>query len=299
MRTVSSPLQSRPRLTTVVQSPSSSPTLPLLLPPSLHTSTLSLPSSTSLSRWVSPAGCPFASPPTRLNSPSTPSPLPSSPKTLMNSSPASGCQSSTPRTFISSPPDTSTQTPHPGRANLPPPSSSQSTPGTSQQWAPPYASSPARGLSSMLTPLIDTRSARTAGATDTSLPDAPRLTLCAPSAPSTTPVPCTGAPTLPALEEATLRLLLAVVLPHHRDAPTAKAPTQRLTGIVTPARLGRLSGVPPLPKRLFSRHPPVTRWTRLPTKTTSRPPLHPPAPSSQRSRWLLQEPGAQRYFRPQ
>jgi len=299
MRTVSSPSQSRPRLTTVVQSPCSSPTLPPLPPPSLRISTLSLPSSTSRFRWASPSGCPFASPPTRPNSPSTPSPLLSSPRTLMNSSPASASQCSTPRTFVSSPPDTSTQTLHPGRACPPPPSSSQSTPGTSQQLAPPYASSPAGALSSVLTPLIDTRSARTAGSTDTSLPDAPRLILSAPSAPSTTPVPCTGAPTLRALEEATLRLLLAVVLPHHPDAPTAKAPILRLTGIVTPARLRPLSGVPPLPKRLFSRHQPVTRWTRPPTKTTSRPPLHPPALSRQRSRWLLQEPEAQRFFRPQ
>jgi len=119
-----------------------------------------------------------------------------------------------------------------------------------------------------------------------------------PSVPSTTPVPSTDAPTPPALEVATLRLLLAVDLPHQRGAPTAEGPTLRLTGIVTPARLLPLSGVPPLPKRLFSSTPLRTRWTRLPKEMTSRPPLHPPALSTRRSRWLLEEPEAQRYFRP-
>jgi len=280
-------------------SPHSSPTLPPPPPPSHPTSTLSLPSSTSPSQWASPPGCPSALPPTRPSSPSTPSPSPSSQRTRTNFSPASRSRSSTPKTFASSPPDTLTRTQPPGRANLPPPLSFQSTLGTSQQRVPLYASFPARERLSALTPLIGTRSVRTAGDTVTSPPDVPPSTLFAPSAPSTTPVPCTAAPTLPALEVATLRLLLAVVLPHHRDAPTAKAPTLRLTGIVTPARLRTLSGVSPLPKRLFLRRPLATRWTRLPTKMTSRPPLHPPAPSGQRSRWLLQEPEAQRYFRPQ
>ena len=145
---------------------------------------------------------------------------------------------------------------------------------------------------------IGTRSARTAGGSAMSPPGAQLLGPSAPSVPSITPVPCTDAPTPPALEVATLRLLLAVALPPHRGAPTAAGPTLRLTGIVSPARLRPLSGVPPMPKRLFSRCPLVTRWTPPPTPMTSRPPLHPPALSSRRSRWLLQEPAAQRYFRP-
>jgi len=83
---------------------------------------------------------------------------------------------------------------------------------------------------------------------DPALPDP-----SAPSLPSTTPVPCTDAQTPPALEVATLRLLLAVALPHHRGAPTAEGPTLRLTGIVSPIRHRPLLGVWPLPKRLFSR----------------------------------------------
>jgi len=93
---------------------------------------------------------------------------------------------------------------------------------------------------------------------DTSPPDVPASTLFAPFVPLTTPVLCTDAPTLPALEVATLRLLLAVVLSHHRDVPSAKAPTLRLTGIVTPARLCPLSRVAPLPKGSFPRRPQAT-----------------------------------------
>jgi len=63
-------------------------------------------------------------------------------------------------------------------------------------------------------------------------------------------------------------------------------------------RLLHLSGVQPLPTRSFSRRPLATKWTRPPTTTTSRPPLHPPAPFSRRSRRLLQGPEGQRYFRP-
>jgi len=88
---------------------------------------------------------------------------------------------------------------------------------------------------------------------------APPPTLSVQSAPSTTPVRRTDSPTPPALEVVTLRLLLAVALPHHRGASTAVGPTLRLTGIVSPARLRRLSRVPPLPKRWFSRRPLVTR----------------------------------------
>jgi len=157
---------------------------------------------------------------------------------------------------------------------------------------------PAQERLSALTPLIGTHSARTAGAMATSPLDVPPSSLFALSVPSTTPVPFTDASTLPALAVATLRLLLAVVLPHHSDAPIAKARTLRLTGIVTPTRLRLLSGVPPLPQPSFSRPPRVTQSIRAPTTMTSHPPLHPPAPSSQCLRWLLQEPEAQRYFRP-
>jgi len=146
--------------------------------------------------------------------------------------------------------------------------------------------------------LIGTRSVRTAGVSVTSPPDAPPPLPFAPSAPSITPVRCTDAPTPPALEMATLRLLLAVVLPRPRTAPIAVAPTLRLTGILTHVRLLPLSGVPLLLKRSFSGPPLATKCTRPPTTDSSRPPLHPPAPSSRRSRWLLREPEGQRYFRP-
>ena len=145
---------------------------------------------------------------------------------------------------------------------------------------------------------IGTRSVRTAGDSATSPPGAPPPLLFAPSAPSTTPEQCTSATTPLALDVAALRLLLAVVLPRHRAAPIAEAPTLRLTGIVTPARLRPLSGVHPLPTRSFSRPAPATKWTRPPTTETSRRPLHPPAPSSRRFRWLLQGLEGQRYFRP-
>jgi len=75
-------------------------------------------------------------------------------------------------------------------------------------------------------------------------------------------------------------------------------PTLRLTGIVSPAPLRPLSGVPPLPKRLFSRRLLVTRRTWPLTIMTSRARRHPPALSSRRSRWLLQEPEAHQCFRP-
>jgi len=292
MLTVYSHSRSRPRSTIVDQSPSSSPTLPPPLPLSRHTSTLSLPSSTSRSLRATPPGCPSASPPTSPSWPSTRSPLPSSPRTLMNSSLVSRSRSSTPRTYASSPPEISTPTHDLGRASLPPLSSSLSTQGTPLRWAPPYAFSPAHGQSSERTPLIGTHSVRTAGASVMSPPNAPRLIPSAPSVLSTTPVPCTNAPAPPALEVATFRLLLAVALPHHHGAPTAKAPTLRLTGIVIPACLRPLSGVQPLPKRLFSRLVAGTRWTRPRTTTSPRPPLHLPAPSSRRSRWLLLEPEA-------
>ena len=145
----------------------------------------------------------------------------------------------------------------------------------------------------MRTPPIGTHSVRTAGASATSPPDAPPLTRFATFAPSTTPVLPTDAPTPHALEMATLRLLLAVVLPHYRAAPTAVGPTLRLTGIMKTADHRPLSGVPPIPERSFLRRPLVTRWTRPPTTSSSRPPLDPPAFSSRRSRWLLQEPEAQ------
>jgi len=248
--------------------------------------------------WESLPGCSSTSPPTRPNSPSTPSPSHSFLRTLRIFSPASRSPSSTPKTYVSSPPDISTRTHNQGRGSLPPPSSFPSTQGMSRRWAPRSACSPAQGRLSVHTLPIGTSCARTGGDLAMSPPDAPLPDPSALSVPSTTPVPCTNAPTPPALEVATLRLLLAVALPYHRGAPTAKGPTLRRTGVVTPDRFRHLSGVPLLPKRLFSHHPLVTKWTRPPTKMTSRLPLHPPALSSRRSRWLLQEPEAQRYFRP-
>jgi len=106
-------------------------------------------------------------------------------------------------------------------------------------------------------------------------PDAPPPTPFARYAPSTTLEPCTDAPTLPALEVATLRLLLAVVLPRPRGAPIAEVPTLRLRGIVTPDRLRPLSDVQSLPKRSFLRRRLAMKWTRPPTIETSRPPPSP------------------------
>jgi len=154
---------------------------------------------------------------------------------------------------------------------------------------------------------------RTAGDRAMSPPDAPPPIPFAPSAPSTTPEPYTDAPIPRALEVATLRLLLAVVLPCPRGVPIAEAPTLRLTGIVTPDRLHPLSGVQPpptrsflhplsgvqpLPTRSFLRRPLAMIWIRPPTIETSLPPLQPPAHSSWRSRWLLQGSEGRRYFRP-
>jgi len=282
----------------VDQSPFLSPTLPPPPRPLPHTSTPSPTSSTSRSLWASLPGCPFASPPTRLNSPSTASRSPSSVRTQKSSSRVLRNRSSTLRTYASYLPDTSIPTRNPGRASLSPPSLSPSTQGTCSRWAPPFDSFPVHEILSAPTLPIDSLSARTAGVSATSPPGAPPPLVFAPSAPSTTPEQCTGAPTLPALEVATLRLLLAVVLPRHPAAPIAEAHTQRLTGIVTPVRLRPLSDVHPLPTRSFSRRPLATRWTRPPTTMTSRPPLHPPTPSNRRSRWLLQGPEGQRYLRP-
>jgi len=257
------------------------------------------PSLTSPSRWETPHGCPFASPPTRPNSPSTLSPSPSSRRVQASSSRASRSRSLTPRTSASSPPDSSTQTPAQGRAKLPPRSLSPSTLGTSRQWVPPSDSSLARALSSGPTPQTGTLSARTAGASATSLPDARPPARFAPSVPSTTPVPPTAVPTPLALEVATLRLLLAVALPHRPTASTVAKITPPYIGIAKAVRYRPLSGVEPLPPRKFHRRQLATRWTRPLTSRTTRPPLHPPAPSSRRSRWLLQGPEGQRYFRPQ
>ena len=57
--------------------------------------------------------------------------------------------------------------------------------------------------------------------------------------------------------------------------------------------------LPPTLWRSLPRRPLATKWTRPPTIRTTRPPLHPPAPSSRRSRWLLQGPEGRQYFRPQ
>ena len=69
------------------------------------------------------------------------------------------------------------------------------------------------------------------GASATSLPDAHPPTRLAPSVPSTTPVPPTAAPTPPALEVATLKLLLAAALPHRPAALTVAAVTPPDIGI--------------------------------------------------------------------
>jgi len=196
---------------------------------------------------------PFCLAPNEAQLTSTCSPLPSSPRTQTNFFPASRSRSSTPRTFASSPPDISTLTPSPGEARLPPQLSSLSTQGTSRRWTPQYVSFHAREALSGPTTPIGTLSARTAGAMGMSPLDVPPSTRAAPFVPSTIPVPCPNVPTLPALEVGTLRLLLAVALPHHHDAPTVEAPTLRLTGIVTPVQLRPLSGVPPLPRRSFAR----------------------------------------------
>jgi len=299
MRTVSSPSPSLPKLTIEGPSPYSSPTLPLPLRPLRPTLMPSHPSSTSLSRWETLPGCPFASPPTRPNSPSTLSPSPSSRRIRASSSRASRNRSLSPRTFASSPPDSSTQTPAQERAKLPRRSLSPFTLGTSRQWVPPSDSSLTRVPLSGPTPQTDTLSARIAGASATSLPDARLPTQFAPFVSSTTPVRPTAVPTPPALEVATLRLLLAVALPHRPAASTVATITPPYIGSAKAVRYRPLSGVQPLPPRTLHRRPLATRWTRPPTTRTTRPPLHPPAPCSRRSRWLLQGPEGRRYFRPQ
>jgi len=157
----------------------------------------------------------------------------------------------------------------------------------------------ARALSSGPTAQTGILNARTAGASATLLPDARPSTRFAPSAPSTTPVPPTAVPTPLALEVATLRLLLAVALPHRPAASTVAEITLPYIGIAKAVRYRPLSGVQLLPPRKFHRRQLATRWTPPLTSRTTRPPLHPPAPSSRRSRWLLQGPEGQRYFRPQ
>jgi len=124
---------------------------------------------------------------------------------------------------------------------------------------------------------------KTAGDTVMSPLDAHPLNPSAPSAPSTTLEPRTDVPTPPALEVATLRLLLAVALPHHPAASTAAKVTLPFIRIAKAARHRPLSGIPPLPPRSFLCPPLVTKWTGPPTTTTSRPAFaHPLTPVSVR-----------------
>jgi len=183
MRTAPSPTRSRQRSTIAVLSPSSSPTLPLPLPPSHPISTLCPPGLTNHSQWASPPGCASASPRTRSSSPFTPFPSPSSQKTRKNSSPAFRNRFSTRRTYGSSPPDISIPICNRGRAKPPPPLSFPSTQATSQQWEAPSVCSRAQGRLSWHTPPIGTRSVRTAGVSAMLPLGAPPLTQSAPSAP--------------------------------------------------------------------------------------------------------------------
>jgi len=147
-------------------------------------------------------------------------------------------------------------------------------------WARRFDSSPALERTSALILPIVTRSARTTGGTAMLPQGAPRLTLSAASAPSTTPAQCIAAPTPHALQVATLRLLLAVALPYRPAASTAEQTTLPLIGIVKAACHRPLSGVQPLPPRSFPRRPLATKWTQPPTTKASRPPpfTHPLPP---------------------
>jgi len=234
----------------VVQSRYSSPTLPPLLRPLHHSSTLFPPSSISRFPWETLPGCSSASPPTKHSS-------------------------RPPKTFTSSPPGTSTPTHGPGRVRLPPQSSSPSIPETFPQWAPQFDSSPDRARLSAPTPPIGTPSARTAGTSAMSPPGAPQPTPFAPSAPSTIPAPCIDVPTPPALEAATLRLFLAVALPRPPAVSTVGRTILPPIGIAKAARRRPLSGVQPLPRRSFPRRRPATKWTQKLMTESSRPPPSP------------------------
>jgi len=74
-------------------------------------------------------------------------------------------------------------------------------------------------------------------------PRAPRRIPFAPFPPSTTPTPCIGVPTPPALEVATLRLFLAVALPRPPAASTAGRTILPPIEIAKAARHRPLSGV--------------------------------------------------------
>ena len=124
-------------------------------------------------------------------------------------------------------------------------------------------------------PQTGTRSVRTAEAMVTSPPGVPRLTPSAPFAPSTTPEPHTIAPIPPALEVATLRLLLAVALPHRPAVLAVAKATPPDIRIARAAPRHPLSGVQPLPPRLIPRPQPQMRWTQPPTSWSSRPPPSP------------------------
>jgi len=77
-----------------------------------------------------------------------------------------------------------------------------------------------------------------------------------------------------------LRLFLAVALPHHPAASTVGGIILPPIGIAKAARHRPFSGVQPLQQRSFPRSHLAKKWTLPPTIPTSRPPLHPPAPSS-------------------
>jgi len=100
---------------------------------------------------------------------------------------------------------------------------------------------------------------------------APRPTLYALSVPSCTAVRTTDIHTPPALGVATLRLLLAVALPHRPAAPTAAGATLPSSKNALVAQLLPLSGVPPLPQKLCVHRQLGARWTRPPMRLTRRP----------------------------
>jgi len=158
------------------------------------------------------------------------------------------------------------------------------------QWDPQSGSSHVRRQSSEPIPQTGTRSVRTAEAMVTSPPGVHRLTPSAPFAPSTTPEPHTVAPIPPALEVATLRLLLAVAIPHRPAVLAVGKATPPSIRIARATPRHPLSGIQPLPPRLIPRPQPQMRWTQPPTSWSSCRPLHLFAVSSRRSRWLLQGP---------
>ena len=122
----------------------------------------------------------------------------------------------------------------------------------------------------------------------------PSADLVCRSAPSTIPAQTTVAQTPPTLAVATLRLLLAVALPHHPAASTAVGITPPSSKAAQAARLLPLSGIQPRPQRAYIPRPFATQWTWPPMTRTHRPQFDPRACFSRLSRRKRHVPGERR-----